>query len=63
MPPKKQPAAKPPAHELSPERAEALADALRPYDDRPGKFWDRNGDRVLDLLVRLLDRTTARDGG
>jgi hypothetical protein len=63
-------------HEPSPERAKALAAALRPYDDplakailadlggdRPGKFWGRNGDRVLDLLVRLLDRTTARDGG
>jgi hypothetical protein len=85
MPPKKQPAAKPTAHELSPERAEALAAALRPYDDplakavladmegEPGTeralgdrlrpFWERNGDRIIDLLVRLLDRTTARDGG
>jgi hypothetical protein len=62
--------------DLSPERAEALAAALRPYDDPLAKailadlggdrlrpFWERNGDRIIDLLVRLLDRTTARDGG
>jgi hypothetical protein len=78
MPPRKKAAEKDKdrGHEPSPELAEALAAALRPYDDplakailadlggdRPGKFWDRNGDRAIDLLVRLLDRTTARDGG